>query len=147
MLHFHSIFWVLSCQTCTGLHNSKSSQGQIDQHSFTAGCKSLFCCDLEEILVWELIFQGWALQHFLQLRKLSQVICCAGLGYLIICMLHNSSYVFWVKIVSFGFKLTCLKWLCSSSSCIQLQELTTLLLHQGFLDEFCTHIVFIKHYV
>ena len=33
-----------------GLHNSESLRGQIDQHRFAAGRKSLFCCSLEEIL-------------------------------------------------------------------------------------------------
>jgi len=37
-----------------GLHNSEcSKKGQIDQHKFALGRKSLFRCSLEEILKWQ----------------------------------------------------------------------------------------------
>ena len=47
-----------------GLHNSKSSKGQIDQHKLAAGRKSLFRHSVEEILKGQVIIQSRAFATF-----------------------------------------------------------------------------------
>jgi len=42
----------------SGLHNSESSKGQIDQHKLAAGCKSLFRGSVEEILKGQVIIRS-----------------------------------------------------------------------------------------
>jgi len=48
----------------TGLHNSESSKGQIDQHKLTAGRKSLFRHSVEEILKEQVIIRSRAFATF-----------------------------------------------------------------------------------
>ena len=55
--------------TTTGLHNSESSKGQIDQHKFPAGRKSVFRCNVEEILKRQLIVRSWAFATFSTTEK------------------------------------------------------------------------------
>jgi len=52
-----------------GLHNSESSKGQIDQHKFAAGRKSLFRCNAEEILKEQLIVRSRAFAKFSTTEK------------------------------------------------------------------------------
>jgi len=70
-----------------GLPNSESSKGQIININFPRVAKVYFsisfrCGDF--VVVWKKIwndnclFEVEFLQHFLQLRKLSQAVCCAG---------------------------------------------------------------------
>jgi len=51
------------------LHNSESSKGQIDQHKFAAGHKSLFRCSLEEIMERQLIIRSRASGKFSAIEK------------------------------------------------------------------------------
>jgi len=48
----------------TGLHNSESSKGQIDQHKLAAGRKSLFRGSVEEILQGQVIIRSRAFAKF-----------------------------------------------------------------------------------
>jgi len=58
----------------SGLHNSESSQDQIDQHKF-AGCKCLFRCSVEAFLKYNYLSDVRLLQYFLQVRKLLSAAC------------------------------------------------------------------------
>ena len=62
----------------TGLHNSESLKGQIDQHKLAAGRKSLFRHSVEEILKGQVIIRSRAFATF-SATKFSRAVCCAGL--------------------------------------------------------------------
>jgi len=73
-------------QSTAGLHNSESSKGQIDQHKFPAGCKSLFRHRVEEILKGQVIirsraFATFSATEFSRAACGPRAVCCAGLVY------------------------------------------------------------------
>ena len=68
----------------SGLHNSESSKGQIDQHKLAAGRKSLFRDSVEEILKGQVIirsraFATFSATEFSQAAWGPRAACCAGL--------------------------------------------------------------------